>query len=88
MLPGTFREQAMPTLKPTIRKPVSAKALAMRRYREKMRAAGMRPVQIWVPDLRDSSFASTYRRQVLQLWQSAAERADFEFMAAVQDWRE
>jgi hypothetical protein len=66
----------------------SSKALAMRRYREKMRAAGFRPVQIWVPDTRSPAFAAQYRRQVKKLWNSAADRADLDFIMAVQDWSE
>ncbi len=35
----------------------------VRRRRDKMRAAGLRPVQIWVPDTRSASFAAECRRQ-------------------------
>ena len=31
--------------------------------RQRMRAAGLRPVQIWVPDTRIPDFAETCRRQ-------------------------
>ena len=37
-----------------------------------MRAAGMRPVQIWVPDTRSSDFAAEARRQSLSA--AAADR--------------
>jgi hypothetical protein len=35
----------------------------VKRRRDKMRAAGLRPVQIWVPDTRAASFATECRRQ-------------------------
>jgi hypothetical protein len=35
----------------------------MRAYRERMRAAGMRQVQIWVPDSTSPSFRRELRRQ-------------------------
>jgi hypothetical protein len=40
---------------------------ANRRYREKMRAMGLRPIQIWVPDTRQPGFAEECRRQSLAL---------------------
>lgn len=35
----------------------------MRRRRDKLRAAGLRPVQIWVPDIRAAGFAAECARQ-------------------------
>ena len=35
----------------------------VKRRRDKMRAAGLRPVQIWVPDTRAAGFAAECRRQ-------------------------
>ena len=35
----------------------------VKRRRDKMRAAGLRPVQIWVPDTRSAAFAAECRRQ-------------------------
>ena len=42
--------------------PQSAKQRVQKR-REALRAAGLRPVQIWVPDTRAPGFAEEYRRQ-------------------------
>ena len=39
----------------------------MRAYRERMRAAGLRPIQIWVPDVRSKRFKAKLRRQVAAL---------------------
>jgi hypothetical protein len=35
----------------------------MATYRDRMRAAGLRPIQIWVPDVHAPGFAETCRRQ-------------------------
>lgn len=35
----------------------------VRRHRDRMRAAGLRPVQIWVPDTSAPGFAVEYARQ-------------------------
>lgn len=37
----------------------------VRKRRDALRAAGMRPVQIWVPDTRRPGFAEECRRQCL-----------------------
>jgi Protein of unknown function (DUF3018) len=38
-------------------------AQRVRRHREELRAAGLRPVQIWVPDTRRAGFDAECRRQ-------------------------
>ena len=38
---------------------------SVRRYRERMRRAGLRLVQLWVPDTRAGGFAEECRRQSL-----------------------
>ncbi|MDY7575090.1 antitoxin MazE family protein [Actimicrobium sp. CCI2.3] len=37
------------------------------RHRERMRAAGLRPVQFWVPDTRSPEFTAQVRQQCLKL---------------------
>lgn len=37
------------------------------RHRERLRAAGLRPVQFWVPDTRSPEFAAEIKRQCLSL---------------------
>ena len=37
------------------------------RHRERMRAAGLRPVQFWVPDTRTPEFAALVREQCRNL---------------------
>ena len=56
-------------------------------YRARMRAQGLRPVQIWVPDVRSPDFADEARRQSALV--AAADRAssDMDFVEAVsEDW--
>ena len=38
------------------------------KHRSALRAAGLRPVQIWVPDARRRGFAAECRRQSLSLY--------------------
>ncbi len=56
------------------------------RYRERMRAAGLRPVQIWVPDTRSPHFADECRRQAQRINGASHEEADaLAFIRAVAD---
>ena len=43
------------------------------RHRERMRAAGLRPVQFWVPDTRAPEFAAEMRKQCQSLKGDPAE---------------
>ncbi len=43
------------------------------RHRERMRAAGLRPVQFWVPDTRSPEFAAQVRQQCQKLKGDLAE---------------
>jgi len=50
----------------------------MRDYRARMRAAGLRPIQLWVPDLNAKGFGAKLRRQVANLdRQQEADALDF-----------
>lgn len=46
----------------------------VRKRRDQLRAAGLRPVQIWIPDTRLAGFAEECRRQSLVV--AAADAAD------------
>lgn len=46
----------------------------VRKCRDALRAAGLRPIQIWVPDTRRPGFAEECRRQALVV--AAADAAD------------
>jgi hypothetical protein len=57
--------------------------MKVRRHRERLRAQGLRPIQIWVPDVRASSFKSEAHRQSLAVAASAHAREDQAFIDAV-----
>jgi Protein of unknown function (DUF3018) len=59
----------------------------VREHRERLRAQGLRPIQIWVPDMRAPSFRSEAHRQSLAVATSAHAREDQAFIDAVSDWR-
>ena len=50
----------------------------VRRRREKLRAAGLRPVQIWVPDTRAAGFAEECARQAGLIREAATPETDAE----------
>jgi hypothetical protein len=58
----------------------------VRRHRDRLRQAGLRPIQIWVPDVRSRRFRAEARRQSLAVAESAHERDDQAFIDAVSDW--
>jgi hypothetical protein len=57
----------------------------VRAHRERLRAQGLRPVQVWVPDVRSPAFAAKARRQSLAVARSARARADQGFIDAISD---
>ena len=54
-------------------------------WRERMRARGLRPVQIWVPDTRTAAFRKEARRQSLAVAGSRQARVDQNFIDAISD---
>jgi hypothetical protein len=63
-------------------KPSRAK---VQQHRERLRAQGLRPIQIWVPDVRAPSFRSKAHRQSLAVAASAHARDDQAFIDAISD---
>jgi Protein of unknown function (DUF3018) len=64
-------------------------AKRMANYRQRMKAAGLRPVQIWVPDTRSPEFVDICRRQARAV--AASDPAGDElmrFVAGVYEWPE
>ena len=57
----------------------------VKHYRDKLQAAGLRPLQIWVPDTRRPGFAAECRRQSLALQDDPAERALHGWLEEVAD---
>ncbi len=61
---------------------MTAISLRVQKYRQGMREAGFRPVQIWVPDTRRPDFAAECERQSLLIAQAEQNRSDLD------DWME
>ena len=57
-------------------------------YRARLRKQGLRPIQIWVPDVRSPEFAREAHRQSLLIAQSEQEEDDQAFIDAISDWNE
>lgn len=55
----------------------------VRAHRERLRAQGLRPLQIWVPDVSSRSFRTQAHRQSLAVARSRYARADQAFVDAV-----
>jgi hypothetical protein len=58
----------------------------VREHRERLRAQGLRPIQIWAPDVRAASFRSEAHSQSLAVATSAQSQEDQAFIDAVSDW--
>lgn len=57
----------------------------VQKHRAGLRAAGLRPVQIWVPDTRRSGFADECRRQSLALRGDSQEADTLDWLEAAAD---
>ena len=55
----------------------------MSEHRRRLRAQGLRPVQIWVPDVRAPRFAAEAHRQSAVIAASEAEADDQAFVDAI-----
>lgn len=55
----------------------------VQKHRDALRAAGLRPIQIWVPDTRKPGFAEECRRQAKLI--AAEEASDLETQAILDD---
>jgi hypothetical protein len=60
--------------------------LKVQEHRDRLRALGLRPIQIWVPDVRAASFRKEAHRQSLAVSRSARAREDQAFIDMVSDW--
>ncbi len=66
-----------------------AKAAArdrVRRHRESLRAQGLRPIQIWIPDTRRPGFAEEARRQCLAIRNDPQEKETLEWIEKAMDY--
>jgi hypothetical protein len=58
----------------------------VRAHRKRLRQQGLRPIQIWVPDMRSPAFVTEAHRQSLAVAKSSQAKEDQDFINAVSDW--
>jgi hypothetical protein len=58
----------------------------VRAHRKRLRQQGLRPIQIWVPDMRSPAFVREAHRQSLAVAKGAHAEEDQAFIDAVSDW--
>jgi Protein of unknown function (DUF3018) len=58
----------------------------VRAHRNRLRQQGLRPIQIWVPDMRSPAFVAEAHRQSLAVAMSAHAKEDQDFINAISDW--
>nr|WP_206069711.1 antitoxin MazE family protein [Novosphingobium olei] len=68
-----------PTSIPSSRSKVQA-------HRARLRSKGLRPIQIWVPDVRAPGFRQEAHRQSLAVANSVHAAEDQAFIDAISDW--
>jgi hypothetical protein len=59
----------------------------VRAHRKRLRQQGLRPIQIWVPDMGSPAFAREARRQSLAVARSTHAAEDQEFVNAISAWK-
>ena len=60
--------------------------MKVQEHRDRLRAQGLRPIQIWVPDMRSPAFRSEAHRQSAAVAASAHAADDQAFIDAISDW--
>lgn len=63
----------------------TATSARVQKHRDALREAGLRPLQIWVPDTRREGFAEECRRQSLSIQNDAAEQDNLDWLETVAD---
>jgi hypothetical protein len=58
----------------------------VRKHRESLRARGLRPIQIWVPDTRRPGFAEEVRRQCRSLDNDPQEKEVLDWIEKAMDY--
>lgn len=60
----------------------------VQQYRAKLRKQGLRPIQIWVPDVRTPEFSEEAHRQSRLVATSNVASCDQEFIDSLSSWPE
>ena len=72
---------------PTTRRVKSSRE-KVQAHRQRLRKQGLRPIQIWVPDVRSPEFAAEAHRQSLAVARSRHAADDQAFVDAISEWNE
>ena len=57
----------------------------MRKYRERLKASGLRPIQLWVPDVRSQKIINEVRKQSVRVSSDPKEPGIMKFVESVMD---
>lgn len=68
--------------------PASSSRAKVQAHRDRLRARGLRPLQIWVPDVRSASFRAEAHRQSLAVAHAELAADDQAFIDASFDWQD
>ena len=58
----------------------------VRAHRERLRRRGLRPLQLWVPDVRSRTFAREAHRQSALVGADVREAEEQDFIDAISEW--
>ena len=75
----------MPTAR-RVKSPVKSSRKKVQDHRKRLRKKGLRPIQIWVPDVRSKAFAAEARRQSRAVARSPHAAEDQAFVDAISEW--
>ena len=68
-----------------MRQPTRTSRDKVRAHRKRLRQQGLRPIQIWVPDMRSRNFVTEAHRQSLAVANSPDAKQDQDFIDAVSE---
>ncbi len=60
-------------------------SIKMRRYRQKLRASGLRPIQLWLPDTHSKTIVDEVRKQSLHVSSDSQETMIMDFIEGAFD---
>jgi hypothetical protein len=60
-------------------------AQKMRQYRKRLRASGLRPIQLWVPDMRSQKIIDEVRKQSIRVSSDSQESRIMDIVESVMD---
>ena len=60
-------------------------AQKMRQYRARLRASGLRPIQLWLPDIRSQKIIDEVRKQSIRVSSDSQDSLITDFVESVMD---